>query len=339
MLRWLLARCLWMLVTLVGITFVTLAMLDLAPVDGARLEAARREEGGSFASFSDREKAILQLRIHRGMVDATTLEREPLWRRYGNWLGDALTLRLAGPNEDDDAFWRRLGEAMPVSLMLGFLALSLTLVIAVPLGGYLGMRAGSVADRTISQLMFVIIGIPEFLLATLLLLGFSGAWLSWFPIAGLESRGAAEWSRLDRWLDLAWHLALPVAVMASGPTVLVTRFLRDSVARAAASPFAANLRALGIPPRIQRRRLLLNGAAPLATLAGSLLPMLVSGSLVVENMFSLDGLGHLAYSAAEDQDQAMVMALVLFGSTATLLALIASDVLQRIVDPRVRVAT
>jgi peptide/nickel transport system permease protein len=137
-------------------------------------------------------------------------------------------------------------------------------------------------------------------------------------------------------LDLAWHLCLPVLVMASAPTVLVTRFLRDSVARAAGSPFAENLRALGTDPAVLRRRLLHNGAAPLATLLGSLLPMLFAGSIIVETLFSLDGVGLLAWRAASEQDQPLVMALVLLSSIVTLLALVVSDLAHRAVDPRVR---
>ena len=155
----------------------------------------------------------------------------------------------------------------------------------------------------------------------------------------MRSNGAEDWSLWQQAADIAWHLILPVLVMASGPTVLVTRFLRDSVARASASPFADNMRALGLPPKVIRWRLARNGAAPLATLAGSLLPMLVGGSIIVENLFSLDGLGHLAYQAVLDQDQALVMALVLLTSTVTLIALIVSDILHRLVDPRVRATT
>lgn len=338
MLRWLLVRSAWMIVTLIGITFVTFAMFDLAPVDRARLEAARQQNEGSFRSLGERDRAIVRLRVRYGAIDPDTLEPEPLWRRYAAWVGNALTLRFAGPDESNAAFWRRLGGALPVSVVLGLLALLIAGLVGLPLGAFLGLRAGTLADRSISQLLFVIIGIPEFLLATLLLLGFAGAWLSWFPSAGLESPGAADWSLPRRLADFAWHLVLPVVVMAVGPTVLVARFLRDSVARAAASPFAVHMRALGLEPRHVRWRLVRNGGAPLATLAGTLLPMLVGGSIVVENLFSLDGVGHLAYEAVLDQDQAMVMALVLGTSTATLIALIASDALHRVVDPRVRVA-
>ncbi len=336
MLRWLLLRCCWLVVTLLGVTFVTFAVLDQAPVDRAQLEAVRQQQDGNFADLSARDQAIVKLRVRYGLLDGKTLLPPPLWQRYGRWLGNAVTLRLAGPNEDHAAFWHRLGQALPVSALLGFLGLCLALCIGVPLGGWLGMHTGSRRDRTVSAALFVVAGTPEFLLATLLLMVFGGAWLGWLPTSGLCSNGSEHWSIAAQIVDFARHLLLPVLVMASGPLVLVTRFLRDSVARAAASSFAANLNGLGVDAAVIRRRLLHNGAAPLATLAGSLLPMLVGGSIVVENLFSLDGLGHLAFRAVQVQDQAMVMALVLITSLATLLSLSISDLLHRIADPRVR---
>jgi peptide/nickel transport system permease protein len=124
--------------------------------------------------------------------------------------------------------------------------------------------------------------------------------------------------------------------MSIGPLVMVTRFVRDAVARASAAPFVISLRALGVEPKTVNRRLLRHGAVPVATLTGGLLPLLVGGSIIVENLFSLDGLGHLAFRAVLGQDQAIVMALVLLTSTVTLLALLISDLMHRLVDNRVR---
>jgi peptide/nickel transport system permease protein len=336
MMRWLLLRLLWLVVTLLGISAVTFVVLDRAPVDRAEIEAAARAASGTLTGAASREAAVLRLRVQYGLVDAETLTPAPLWRRYTSWLGNALTLRLAGPGDDPDAFWRRIAAALPTSLLLGGLALLLAFGAGVPLGVWSGMRAGSRGDRLVSAGTFVLAGVPEFLLATLLLLAFGGALLQWLPNAGLQSRDAAAWPWWRQVVDVAAHLLLPVAVMASGPLVLVTRFVRDAVARAAAAPFAAQLRALGLEPGLVRRRLLRNALAPVATLAGSLLPMLVGGSIVVENVFALDGVGRLAFTAVQQQDQAMVMAMVVLTSLATLLALIVSDLLHALWDPRVR---
>lgn len=334
--RWLLLRLLWLGATLVGITFVTFVVVDRAPVDRAELAVERAAGERAWDSPSARDAAILQLRLRHGMVDPHTLEPAPIWRRYGSWLQNALLLRFGGPNDDHALLWQRIGAALPVTALLGVLALLVAFVVGVPLGVRMGFAPGSRQDRVLSTTLLLLAGVPEFLLATLLLLAFTAAWLQWLPAAGLRSPGAEQWSFVVQLLDFAWHLLLPVTVMSVGPLVLVARFVRDSVARAAQAPFVVAMRGLGIDARVVRRRLLRHGFTPVATLAGSLLPMLVGGSIVVENLFALDGLGHLAYQAVAQQDQPLLMTLVTIGSIVTLASLLLSDVLHRAVDPRVR---
>ncbi|HEX5052883.1 MAG TPA: ABC transporter permease [Planctomycetota bacterium] len=334
--RWLVLRFFWLLASLLGITFLTFAFLDLAPVDRAELEAAQAAQQGAFPDARSRDAAVLRLRVSYGMADPSTLEPLPLGRRYLAWLQNAALLRFAGPNGDHAAIWRRLGEAMPVSALLACLSLLVAFGLGRPLGAWLGMCAGSRWDRAASRVLFLFAGVPEFLLAMLLLLTFGSAWLQWLPTQGLRTNGSEQWPLAQQVGDFARHLVLPVTVMSVGPFVLITRFLRDSVARAANAPFAASLRALGTPPAVVRRRVLHNASAPLATLSGSLLPMIVAGSIVVENMFSLDGLGHLGLQAVLAQDQAMVMALVVITSITTLLSLVVSDLLHHVIDARVR---
>jgi ABC-type dipeptide/oligopeptide/nickel transport system permease component len=259
-----------------------------------------------------------------------------VWSRYGHWLWNAARFRLAGPDEDQAEFRARIARALPVSLLLGFWALVITAAVGVPLGIWLGLHAGKKRERAASGALFTLLGMPDFMLATLLLLLLGGAGLDLLPSSGLHSDDGAPRSLPATVLDVAWHLVLPVGALAVGPVVLVARFLRESIVRTAAQPFAWNLRAWGIGRRIEVMRLLRNALSPLATLVGSLLPMLVAGSVVVETVFSLEGLGRLAYSAVRGQDQAMVMALTLLGSVATLLALFLSDLMHRAADPRVR---
>ena len=336
--RWLLRRLAWTCLMLLGITFVTFAVIDLAPVDRAELEVARAAPDRAFVDRSSRDAAVMRLRVQHGMVDPVTFAPVPLWRRYGNWLVDASTLRFGGPGDDHAALWHRIGAALPPTLLLGGLAMLLAFGVGVPIGVWLGMRAGSRTDRSVSTGMLVLGSVPEFLLATLLLLAFASAWLHWLPIAGLASPGAEQWSLPARLLDLAAHLVLPVFVMAIGPTVMVSRFVREAAARARRAPFAEAMLAFGIDEVTRHRRLLRHAAVPAATLVGSLLPMLTGGSIVVENLFAIDGLGHLAFSAAVDHDQPMVMATVVIGSVVTMLGFLLSDLLHRVVDPRVELS-
>jgi ABC-type dipeptide/oligopeptide/nickel transport system permease component len=335
-LRYALKRCLWMLPMLLGITLVAFLLMDLAPVDRAQLDLLRAQPDITWQERQSREVALLRLRIRYGLVDPATGEPLPVWSRYGHWLVRAASFRLAGPDEDQAEFRARIGSALPVSLLLGFWALVITAAVGVPLGIWLGLHAGSRGERAASGALFTLLGMPEFMLATLLVLLFGGAGLGLLPTSGLHSDDAVQRSLPASVLDVAWHLVLPVGVLATGPVVMVARFLRESIVRTAAQPFAWNLRAWGIGRRIEVMRLLRNALSPLATLVGNLLPMLVTGSVVVETVFSLEGVGRLAYSSVLGQDQAMVMTLTLLGAVATLLALFVSDLMHRAVDPRVR---
>lgn len=340
---WLLLRLVWLLLSLFGVTFVTFLVLDLSPVDRAELDVARRAEGSvaagpGYANEAERRAAVQRLRVRYGLVDRATGEWLPLWQRYSRWLRNAATLRLAGPGEDQRAFWRRLSHALPVTVLLGGIALLLAFGVGLPLGAWLGRNVGTRRERWWSRLLLIGVGVPDYLLATLLLLAFSVVWVQWLPAGGLRSPDADAFAFGWQLLDFAWHLVLPVVVLATGPTVMVVRFVRDAVARAAGAPFMTTLVALGVSERELGRRLLRHGLTPVATLAGGLLPMLVGGSIVVETLFGLDGVGRLAFRATVEQDQAMVMAVVLLTSVVTLLALLVSDVLHRLVDPRVRLA-
>ncbi len=335
MLRYVALRLLRMVPALLGITLVTFALIELAP--GSREELAVQGLGpGDEPSRGAGAPAMAALREQWGMTDPVSKEPYSLGRRYLAWLSRACALDVAGPGEDPAEFRRRIERALPVSLLLNALALLVAFGIAIPLGARLGMRAGGAFDRVSSGVMFLLWGVPEFLLATLLLLVFAGGWWApWLPSRGLTSDGAADLPLLARAFDLAQHLVLPVAALALGPCIAVARFVRDGVARAAASDFALAMRAWGLPEKVVRGRALHNGLSPLVTLLGVLLPALVGGSVVVESVFSLPGLGLLAFEAAMRQEVPMVMAMTVLAGAATLLSLLLSDVLHRVVDPRV----
>lgn len=334
--RWLLRRLLWMVPMLLGISFLTFFVMDLAPVDRATMELAQRHAEAAVVDAGRHDLALAQLRIRYGLVDPQTLEPMPVWQRYGTWLWNAVNLRFCGPGDDPAAFRRRIAEAVPVSLLLGFWALVVAVVVGLPIGSWLGMRIGSRADRIASAAMFTLFGMPDVLIATLLVLLLGGPVFDLLPTAGLHSDGSEGMSVGGQLLDLGRHMVLPVFVQAILPTLMIVRFLRESVGRAANSTFALNLEAWGIDARIRRRRLLRAGFAPIATLAGSLLPTMITGSIVVESVFTIEGVGRLAWNAVRTQDQAMLMLVTLLASSATLFGFLVSDIAHRYLDPRVR---
>ncbi|MEM7199204.1 MAG: ABC transporter permease [Planctomycetota bacterium] len=333
MLRTLPLRLARMVLSLVGITVVTFLMMDLAPGNRAELAVAG---GAHDLGAPPRAGSLDLLREQWGLVDPETQRPYSVWERYGHWLARASRLDFAGPGEDPAAFRRRILDALPVTLLLNAVSLGVALLVAVPLGTWLGLRAGSAVDRAASGAMFFVWGVPEFVVATLLLLAFAGGWgEALLPGRGLQSDAIHAMSGVERALDMAAHLVLPVTSLAIAPAILMTRFLRDSVAKAAQSEFVRALRGWGLPESFVRQRVRANGLSPLVTLCGVLLPGLVSGSIVVENVFSLPGLGSLAFRAAMDQEYPMVMALTLLVGVSTLLGTLLSDLLHRAIDPRV----
>src|SRR5690606_10539196 len=163
--------------------------------------------------------------------------------RYVRWLRHAATLDFAAASEDPAEFSERIAAALPVTLLLAFLAVVGAVAVAVPLGTWLGLTRRRLLPRTVSGVLVVVWSIPEFLFGTLLVLllagGFGPALL---PAAGLRSPAAAGWSAPVQMLDLAAHLVLPVATLAVGPAVWLTRQLGESIARASRADFVTTLR-------------------------------------------------------------------------------------------------
>lgn len=321
-----------MIPSLLGISLVTFALIDLAPADRALLQV---EGGESAASAQVRARALHDLRVRFGQIDAVTGAEFSFAERYARWLQHAVRLDFAAASDDPANFTQRISAALPVTLLLAFVAIALAVTVAVPLGTWLGL-GGGVRQRLASTLLLLAWSVPEFLLGTLLVLFFAGGLApALLPAAGLRSAGSEAWSLPRQMLDLAQHLVLPAATLALGPTVWLTRQLRESMARAAGSDFVAALRGFGMNEPAVRRRIVRNGLVPLATAVGTLLPMLVSGSVVVERIFGLPGLGDLACRAVHAREVPMVMAMTMLVGVATLLGLVVSDLLHRALDPRV----
>lgn len=335
MLKYVWKRLLWVVPSLIGISLVTFLLMELAP--GDRVTAnLRQDSGGSTADIQVRQRHARQLEIQYGLRDPDTGERYSVAYRYLRWLGRAAVLDFAGTTTDRQLFKERLWRALPVTLLLNALALFLALLVAIPLAAYVGMHTSTRLDHWTSGTAFVLFGLPEFLIATLLMLVFAGGFFGQLlPTGGLHSDLGPDASLGDRLLDLAAHLVLPVFTLGLGYCVVTFRFLRASVARAATSDFVVALRGWGMSESLIRRRVLRNGLSPLVTLLGTMLPSLITGTVVVESIFSLPGLGRLSFNAVRHYEYPMVMALTMLVALVTLLSLILSDVLHRVVDPRV----
>jgi ABC-type dipeptide/oligopeptide/nickel transport system permease component len=206
----------------------------------------------------------------------------------------------------------------------------------VPLGAWWGARAARRAGRLVGGAALALSALPEFLVATLLLLFLGGGvGPALLPAVGLQSPGSDSWTAFARLGDLLAHLALPVAALALVPTVTVARFVAEGLGRALDGDVAHTMRGLGLGEPAVRRRALRHALSLVWTLLGVLVPSLLTGTVVVEQVFSIQGFGRLTLDAVLRRDVATTMASTLSVAVLVLLGLLVSDILHRLADPRV----
>ncbi len=315
-----LRRLLLTLPTFLGITFVTFILLRLAPGD----PLAMMESPGLSGEARD------ALREHLGLNRPAAVE-------YVRWLGRVVTLDFGTSSQDGRSVLAKISEALPKTLLLSTLALALGYLIAVPLGVFAAVRRGTLGERLLTVLLFALYSLPSFWVAVMLLLLFCRPQtLDWFPMQGLTSDGFASLGVFGKLKDLLWHLVLPVACLTYASLATVSRFLRAGMLEVIRQDFIRTARAKGLSERaVVFRHALRNSLLPLVTLIGTALPALVGGSVVVEQIFGIPGMGLLAFQAILSRDYPMVMGITTLVALLTLLSLLGADLLYALVDPRI----
>lgn len=260
----------------------------------------------------------------------------PLPERFGAWVAGALRGDLGRSLIDRRPVAEKIGERLPTSLALNAFALTLMLGVAVPLGARCASRPGSLFDRLAGAGSTALYATPIFWAAILLQI-VVGSRLEWLPLYGIASDGAEGWSPLARGADRAAHLVLPALCLAYGGVAFVSRFVRANLleARTAASGRAVLARG-GSEATLLWRHGFRRSSVALLTLAGLLLPRLVGGSVLVEWVFALPGLGRLFVESVLARDLPVVLGVTLLTGTFTLVGVVGADLAYALADPRVR---
>lgn len=228
-------------------------------------------------------------------------------------------------------------ERLPITLLLAFSAMAVALLVGGILGFLAGSRPGSLRDRLASACVLALNATPSFWLGIVLVLLFAVR-LRWLPSAGIETIGA-DYRGLARLCDLARHMVLPVLTLGLVYAALYARVLRAGMVEAWRSDFVRAARAKGIP----RRRLLFahvarNALVPLVTVVGVHGASMVGGSVVVESLFAVPGLGRLAFEAVVYRDPALLVGVVLVCALLVIILNLAVDLLYGWLDPRIELA-
>ncbi|WP_326553211.1 ABC transporter permease [Micromonospora sp. NBC_01813] len=256
---------------------------------------------------------------------------QPPVQRYFEWLGGVLRgdlgQNLVPPVENVSD---RLLRAFPVNLQLAAMAIVLALLIAIPLAMWSAYRAGGLVDRWISAGTIGVISVPPFLVGLLLLLMFA-IYLGWFPLG--------QWARPSDsgWGQNLWHAFLPALTLALAEAPVFARLLRSDLVATLQEDFILAARAKGMPGwHIMLREALRPSSFSLITLAGVSAGRLLGGTIIVEAVFALPGVGSVIIKAAQGNDFKLVQGGVLLIAVIYLLLNLVVDVLYGYLDPRIR---
>jgi peptide/nickel transport system permease protein len=209
---------------------------------------------------------------------------------------------------------------------------------AIPLGIYSATHSYSWGDQLTTFIAFALFALPSFWLGTLAIVFLCGGdYFYVFPPGGLRSIDASpNWPLGKRLLDYAWHLCLPVMMLSYSGFAGLSRFMRSSMLENLRQDFVQTARAKGLAERmVIYKHVLRNSLIPIVTIMTSIIPGLISGSIIIETIFSIPGLGQLGYEAVLARDYPVVMAVFTISSLLTLLSILLSDILLTIVDPRI----
>jgi peptide/nickel transport system permease protein len=310
---------------LIGITFVSFLVIHLAPGEPTDIQ-------------SDESSARSDAKIKQLLIETYGLDK-PLHIQYWNWFTRLVRLDF-GRSFSPDArpVLQKIGERLPVTLLLNIVELAIIVALAIPIGVLSATRQYSTFDKITTVFVFVGFATPDFWLALMLMILF-GVQLGWLPISGLRS---PTWEYLAFWgqqWDFIAHLTLPILVATFGGLAGFSRYMRQSMLEVVRQDYIQSARAKGLSESVViGKHALRNALLPIVTVLGLSLPGLIGGSVIVESIFAIPGMGQLMVQAVFERDYPVIMGNLVIVATLTLVANLIADLTYSLVDPRIRVA-
>ena len=357
MLAYIIRRLLLILPTLFGIMVVNFVIIQAAPggpveqalaqleqVGGAAAERVTRA-GGEFAGAAKGGQDASGYRGAKGLDPAFIKELEkqfgfdkPAHERFWLMMKNYVTFDFGTSFFRDRSVVTLVVEKMPVSISLGLWTTLIVYLVSIPLGIAKAVRDGGRFDVITSGVIVVGYAIPSFIFAVLLLVLFAGgSYLDWFPLRGLTSENWSQLGLVHKVLDYLWHITLPVLAMVIGGFATLTMLTKNSFLDQISQQYVITARAKGLPEnRVLYDHVFRN--AMLIVIAGfpsAFVGILFTGSVLVEVIFSLDGLGLLGFEAAINRDYPVMFGTLFFFSLLGLVMNLIGDLMYTVVDPRI----
>ncbi len=340
---YILKRLLLMLPTLFGVMLVTFVVIQFVPGGPVERMVALIEGQGGGGEAGAASASLYQ--GNRG-VDAERVEQlrrlygfdRPPLERFVRMMGDFLCFRFG------ESYYHHRGVAelviskLPVSMSLGLWSFVLVYCTCIPLGIRKAVRDGSRFDVLSSTFILIGYAVPGFVLAIVLVVLFGGgSFWSIFPLRGLVSDNWHEMGLMAKVLDYLWHMALPVASSTVGSLAVMTLLTKNSFLEEIRKQYVTTARARGLSEgQVLYRHVFRNAIIPIITgFPGAFISAFFTGSLLIETIFSLDGIGLLAYESVIQRDYPVVLGTLYFFTIIGLISRLLSDLSYVVVDPRI----
>jgi len=335
-------RLLLMLPTLFGVlllTFVVIQFVPGGPVEQMVAQLQGRDSGGEGAAaagagYRGRQgldpKRIEEIKAFYGFD-------KPAHERFWIMLKAFARFDLGQSFYQRKAVWELVKEKLPVSISLGLWTFFISYLIAVPLGVAKAVRAGSRFDLLTTLIVLIGYAIPGFVLGVALLVVFGGQ-LQWFPLRGLTSSNWETMTWGARIVDYLWHIALPVTAMVLGSFAVTAMLTKNAFLEEIRKQYVLTARAKGLDERkVLWKHVFRNALIPIITgFPAAFIGAFFTGSLLIETLFSLDGLGLLSYESVIRRDYPVVLGTLFFFTLIGLVTKLISDLCYVWVDPRVK---
>lgn len=325
MTNYLIKRLLLMIPTLFGILVISFVVIKLAPGDPASLK------------YGGVGQAAAGINAERGTESAEKMFRarwafdKPLPIQFVKFLQRLSTGDLVS-FQKNQLIWGELWDALKVTVLLNMIVFVLIYVAAIPLGIFSAANPNSTMDRVTTVVLFVMYSLPSFWVAEILRMQFMG----WLPIMDLKSRDFDSMTTWQQFQDYARHIVLPVICMTYGGLAYVSRQMRAGMLEVIRQDYIRTAEAKGAGrSRVILIHALRNSLFPVITLLASLLPFLVGGSVIIEVIFNIPGMGQLSYESVLAREYDMVMVTLMLSAILTLVGILVSDILYVVVNPRV----
>jgi len=327
---YLVKRFLQMIPTLLGITLVTFLMMQLAPGNPAALKLQMAGQG-QVAGDAMSQEIVRQTRELYGLD-------KPIPVQYLLWLKRIVTFDFGQSYKDHRDVWEKIAERLPITIQINVISIFLIYLVSIPCGIYSAVRPGTLRDRSLTLLFFFLYSLPNFWVAVLLIMLLGGGdFFNVFPIYGISSIGAENLPFGPWLLDRLWHLVLPVFCLTYGGLAYLSRLARAEMLEVVREDYVRTARAKGLSERIVVfKHAFRNALLPIVTLLAFLLPALFGGSVIIESIFSIPGMGQLGFEAVLSRDYPVIMALTTISALLTLVGLLFSDILYATLDPRIK---